>query len=233
MKFEELGFHNLGAFEKILGLGDDGLVRVPEAVRNQLNERARFVGMDSVGIEIRFVTDAPNIDVCISTKKPEFAEKGMMRVYKGNFLYQSLELNPGAVNTFRLNSPATFPGANDKLLKSGGYSPDVWRLVFDRGTAVLHGIHTHGHAVRPPLREELPALNWLAYGSSITNSSLDGYPHVAVARLKVQVQNMGFSGACQIEKALVDEMLDRRSFDFITCELGVNMRGAFSPEAFE
>lgn len=102
----------------------------------------------------------------------------------------------------------------------------------DRTTAVIHGIHTHGHAIHPPLKGELPSLNWLAYGSSITNAHLDGYVHVAAAKLRVQMQNLGFSGACQIEKVLVDYMLEQRHFDFITCELGVNMRGAFKPDEF-
>ncbi len=233
MNLKNVEFYNVGAFENIPGFGENGLVRVPADVRNKLNERARFIGMDSVGVEIRFVTDAPNIDLYISMQKPEFAVRGSIRVFKGNFQYQVLEVEPGIVNFFRINSPINFPNANDKMLRSGGYSPDVWRIVCDRAIAIIHGINTHGHEIRPPKKEELPTINWLAYGSSITNSNLDGYPHFAASRLKIQVQNKGFSGACHIEKELVDYMLDGCSFDFMTCELGVNMRGAYTPQEFE
>ncbi len=232
-EFENVSVFNLGAIEELSGLGKNGLVRVPADVRNKLNERARFVGMDSVGIEIRFVTDAPNIDIYLSAQKPEFGVRGLARVYKGNFLYQTLELEPGMVHFFRLTSPNAFKDANDKMMNNKGFSSNVWRIVCDRTTVIYHGMNTHGHSVRQPEKDELPKFNWLAYGSSITNSSLDGYPHIAAQILGVQVQNMGFSGACHIEKELVDYMIDQREFDFITCELGVNMRGTFTPEEFE
>ena len=231
--FENLSFHNLGEIEEIPGFGGNGLVRVPVEVRNKLNERARFVGMDSVGVEIRFVTDAPNIDIYVSAQKPEFSSRGSIRVYKGNFLQQTLELDPGVVHFFRLNPPPIFKDANDKMLNNKGFSPNVWRIVCDRTTILFHGMNTHGHNVRPPEKDELPKLNWLAYGSSITNSNLDGYPHIAAKILNAQVQNMGFSGSCHIEREIVDYMIDKRDFDLISCELGVNMRGLFIPEEFE
>ncbi len=62
MNLKEVQLFNVGALEPVPGLGDAGMMRIPEKVRNCLNERARFVGMDSVGCEVRFVTDAPNID---------------------------------------------------------------------------------------------------------------------------------------------------------------------------
>ena len=233
LDWENINTFNLGDLEVIPGLGKNGLVRVPAEVRNKLNERARFVGMDSAGIEIRFVTDAPNIDIYLSAQKPESNNRGIVRIYKGNFLFQTLELEPGQIHFFRLTPPPAFKDANDKMLNNKGFSKNVWRIVCDRTTVIFHGINTHGHSLRPPEKNELPKFNWLAYGSSITNSNLDGYPQIAAQILGVQVQNMGFNGACQIEKEIVDYMIDKRDFDFITCELGVNMRGAFTPEVFE
>ncbi len=230
---ENLEFYNLGCFEPIPGHGGHGLVRVPEQVRNTLNERARFIGMESVGVEIRFVTDAPNIDLYVSVQKPEFGARGSIRVFKGNFQCQNLEVESGIVSMFRINPTPSFDSANEKMLNKGGFASNVWRIVFDRSIYVFHGINFHGHDVRKPHENELPAIDWLAYGSSITNSSLDGYPHVAAKILGWQVQNMGLSGACHIEKELVDYMLDKRHFDVISCELGVNMRGIYTPEEFE
>lgn len=233
MDFDKVSFNNLGAIEAVFGFGENALVRVPEKVRNQLNNRARFVAMESVGIEVQFVTDAPNIDLYVSSLKPEFSERGIVRIYKGNFLCQTFELKPGVVHSFRLNPPSEFQKANQNMLCSKGFSPNVWRVAFDRSVIVLHGIDTHGYEMRKPDKSELPSKNWLAYGSSITNSNLDGYPFVAARSLGIQVQNKGLSGACHIEKAIVDYMFDDVQFDFITCELGVNMRGMFTPEEFE
>ncbi len=233
MNIEELELFGLGAFESILGLGEHGLVRVPALIRNQLNETARFIGMDSVGIEIRFVTDAPNIDLHLSALKPEYRPRGKVRIYKGDFLLEELEVEAGSQKFHRIISPEIFGQVKKKFFDKCAYAPSVWRIVFDSGVYVLEGINTHGHMTRKAKDSELPALKWLAYGSSITNSDLDGYPHIAASKLGVQIQNMGFSGSCHIEKVLVDYMLDACDFDFITCELGVNMRYEYTVEAFE
>ncbi len=233
MNLDKVEFYNVGDLEQISGIGEHGLVRVPMKVRNLLNEKARFVGMDSIGTEIRFVTDAVNIDIYISAQKPESIGNGTVRIYKGNFLYQTLSVQPGITNFFRVTPPPNFQVVNDTMLNQGGFSPKVWRIVCNRSTIVIHGIDVHGHEIRPPKKEEIPLLNWLAYGSSITNSHLDGYVHVAASRLKMQVQNMGFSGCCHIEKELVDYMVKERSFDLITCELGVNMLQNYTPKEFK
>lgn len=232
MNLDKVEFYNVGDLEAIPGIGENGLVRVPMKVRNLLNEKARYVGMDSIGTEIRYVTDATNIDIYISMQKSESIGNGTIRIYKGNFLYQTLSIQPGITNFFRVTPPPNFQVVNDTMLNQGGFSPNVWRIVCNRSTIVIHGIDTHGHEIRPPKKEELPSLNWIAYGSSITNSHLDGYVHVAASRLKMQVQNMGFSGCCHIEKELVDYMVKERSFDFITCELGVNMLQNYTPDEF-
>lgn len=233
MNLDNVEIYGAGARETIPGFGANGLVRIPATVRNQLNERARFIGRDSVGIEVRFVTDAPNIDLYLTRQQAEFKQSGSIRIFRGNFLYETVEIESGVASVCRIVANEEFDQVNDGLTYQEGYSPKVWRIVCDRGVIVLNGINTFGHDIRPPKQEELPKLDWLAYGSSITNSSLDGYPHFAAAKLRVQVQNKGFSGACHIEKVLVDYMLDECRFDFITCELGVNMRKVYTPEEFE
>jgi len=239
MNVERVEIYNLGALESIPGLGDYGLVRVPSHIRNQLNERARLIGMESGGIEIRFVTDAPIIDLYISALKPETTERGivgvgscMIQVYKGNYQVNIMEIEQGITKSYRIMTPQVFSQANKSMLFPGGFSPDVWRIVCDRGLFAFHGVDVHGHEIRPPKKDELPKCNWLAYGSSITNAHLDGYAHVAAKKLRIQVQNKGLSGCCQIEKAMVDYLLDECESDFLTCELGVNMRRIYTPEAF-
>lgn len=232
MNLDKVNYFNVGATETIPGYSSGGLVRVPEVVRVDLNERARFVGMDSTGVEVQFVTEAPNVDITFSVVSA-YDEQGLIRIYKGNFLHESLTVKAGEIITKRLNPPEVFESVNEILLSSGGYSPGVWRIVFEKSTGIFYGVNAYGHEIRKPTKSEIPSLNWLAYGSSITQGDLNGYPHVAAAVLKAQVQNMGMGGACMIEKELVDYIFDSRSFNFLTCELGVNMRKVFSPEEFK
>lgn len=233
MNLNKVSFNNLGAVETIAGFGENMLVRIPEKVRNQLNNGARFMAKESVGIEIQFVTDAPTIDIYLSVLRPVFSECGKIRIYKGNFLYKIFELQSGIVHTVRINPPGEFGNVKQNMLYSKGFSPNVWRVVCDRLVVSLHGIDTYGYDIRPPEKNELPPKNWLAYGSSITHSNLDGYPFVAARQLGIQVQNKGLCGSCHIEKEIVDYFFDEVEFDLITCELGVNMRGGFTPEEFE
>lgn len=233
MNLEYIMWHNLGEFEEVPGHGKHGLVRVPRNIRDFLSERGKFIGQGSVGVEARFVTDAPNIDVYISCIKPEFAEKGSVQIFWGDFRQDVVAIEPGKVQRIRVNPPDLFGSATDMMLVGRGYNPKVVRLVFDSSTYVVHGLETHGHSIRKPESCELPELSWLAYGSSITNSGTGGYVEVAAKALDCQVQNMGFSGACHIEQELIDYIIDERTFDIITCELGINMLGWFSTEVFE
>lgn len=234
MNMKNVELYNVGAIENIPGIAKNGFMRVPEKVRNCMNDRARLVAMQSVGCEVRFVTKAPNIDLFLSCNSPDLFKNGELRIFKGNFLYHTQAIEPGKVHNIRLIPPETFKIASKETINEGGFSSDVWRVAFNSGaTFALHDIDTHGYDIRPPKSEEKPTLNWLAYGSSITHSSLDGYPHFAARKLKVQVQNKGLSGACHIEKEMVDFIVDDCKWDFATCELGVNMRFSYIPEEFK
>ena len=233
MNLNKVEFYNVGAMEEIPGMGANGLMRIPVEVRNRLNERARFVGMDSIGTEIRFVTDAPNIDLYFSMTKPEFDDYAEVRIYKGGFRVKVIKVQPGIPFFCRLNPPPAFQVCSTESINDQAFSPNVWRVVCGNGTCVFHGIDVHGHEIRAPRTDELPRVNWLAYGSSITQSNLDGYIYFAATQLGWQVQNKGFSGACQAENCLADYLIDECEWDVITCELGINMRGCYTPEEFK
>lgn len=233
MIVDNVEIHNSGALESMPGLNGMGLARIPADVRNRMNHRARFVGMDSVGCELRFVCDAPNVDVYLTYSKPEFADNAEVRIYKGNYLCSTVPVTPGVHSSIRLIEPPAFATVRRETIDAEGFSSKVWRVCMNRGgTCCFHGINSHGYAVRPPAADEKPRLKWLAYGSSITNSSLDGYPHVAARLLKVDVQNKGLSGACHCEPEMADWIASSCEWDFLTCEMGVNMRGSFTPEQF-
>lgn len=235
MNFENMEIWNVPALEPVPGLGGNGLVRIPRAIRNDLNARARIMGRDSVGCELRCVTHAPTLDICLGAIAPEPERPPQVRVFRGNHLVQTVELETGRPRLLRLSPPPTFaPERTEKLAAAGGFAPSVWRIACNSaGTMALLGVDAHGYAIRPPTASEKPALTWLAYGSSITHSSLDGYPHVAAQILKAEVLNKGLGGSCQYEPEMVDWMVDSCPWDLATLEMGVNMLGPFTPEQFE
>ncbi|MFI3238036.1 MAG: SGNH/GDSL hydrolase family protein [Lachnospiraceae bacterium] len=230
---ENFYFHNVGAFEDTLGVGENSLVRVPKSICDTLEGNARFGALDSVGVEIRFVTESKNINIYISCQKPKFAEMGNIQIYKGEFFIGAFTLRPGVKEIIRIPLLEDFAHSNEKLFNTKGFHSNVWRILCSNTTTVLHGVETYGVPIRKPYDYEMPSKKWLAYGSSITHSQQNGYPYITAKRLGLDMQNLGMSGGCLIEKELVDYIFNNREFDYITCELGINMRGYITPDEFE
>ncbi|MDD4537432.1 MAG: SGNH/GDSL hydrolase family protein [Lentisphaeria bacterium] len=229
MIHDNIEFHNVGALEPAVGLNGLCLARLPRALRWQLNQRARKTGAESIGCEMRFVTDAPEIRLSLSCTPPEFATTLPLRIFLGNFdlsPFQSPVLQPGQVNTVVLTPPAEMRATwAQGGLRPKGFAPNVWRVQCWRGSAMYCGMDCLGWPWRPPTAAEKPAKTYLAYGSSITHSHLDGYPLVAARRLGVQLLNLGLSGSCHAEQEMADYMANMNSWDFATLELGINMLG--------
>ena len=227
-----VAFHNVGELERLGELPGVLLSRFPRRVREALNRRARHVALKGVGCEIRFVNDHPDTRVFIAAHKPEFTDQLVVRIFRGDFEFDTQLIAPGQSATLEINepSPDMFASPEPSHLQFG-FAPNVWRVQFARGPGFFLGIDGLGGTLRPPRPDELPKTRWLAYGSSITNSHLDGYPHVAARRLGVDVLNKGLSGACQCEPEVADWLATGCEWDFATLELGVNMRG-MSPEDF-
>ncbi len=226
---DSLEFHN--AHAEARSDGTYQIARYPEPVRHQLNDRARMLGMDSCGAEIRFVSPAPTLRVTLSCEN--FGTE--VAIYRGSFEIGRHRLTVGVPTPILLDTPEAFNRSEQDALQSGGFASDVWRIVFGRGNYLLHRIDSFGAEIRAPEVEESPAVQWLAYGSSITHSSLDGYPYHAARLLHWDVYGKGLSGSCQADAAAADylaELAAEKKVDIITAELGVNMRSAFTNEVF-
>ena len=232
---DNLEFH-AAELRKTPGIDGWLLARIPAETANQLNERGRFVSVNSVTSEIRFVTDAANIRLTLSSLKPEFGlDQQEIRIFYGDFNYQSYWLKPGEITTLMFSPPANLKNIRSEYLRRGpgiGFSPDVCRVVSNSGGLIYCGIETFGHEIRPPKEEEKPAKTCLFYGSSITNSTLDGYPSFTCHRLGLDCVNIGLSGACQVEKPLTDWMAARDDWDIAVFELGINALFSLTPEEF-
>jgi len=225
---QHVEFHNVSEF-KHLPTGGLQLLRFPSAVSQRLDDRGRWVANDAVGCEIRFVTPAKMIWVTLGVL-PADAD---VVVFRGSFYHSRHTITTGVARTIVLEATGPFESMKAEVQTGYPFATDVWRVVFVRQGGVFFGIETFGSPIRPPNPEEKPRKRWLAYGSSITHSNgYDGYPHQAARRLRVDVLNCGLSGSCHCEKEMADHLASRGDWDIATMELGINMRGGFTPEQF-
>jgi len=239
MIFENIEFHNVAELESVPGMCGYRLQRFPKEVRNSLghkeHERGRFYSQRAAGCEIRFATDAKFVRVSLSAVEQD----GTVLVYKGNFFHSSYVLKAGVITTLHLEEPPKFSEVEEECLNGYSFSPGIWRLKFGRDCGIsFHYIDSFGHEIRPPREDEVPKLKWLAYGSSITfgsNTSLysNTYIEHAARRLGVDILNKGIAGSCFCDEPIVDYIAEYEKWDFATLELGVNMRGRFTPEEYE
>ena len=233
---DDLEFH-AGELREAPGIRGQLLARIPAAIGDRLQQRGKFIAADSVSTEIRFVTDARVVELTLAAVKPEFGlELLEVRVFFGNFeIPTNFWLKPGVVTTLRLTPQnlaiRKIKGEYLRKAPGIGFAPEVIRVTSQRGGLIYCGINTFGEAVRPPLAEEKPAKSCLFYGSSITNSTLEGFPIVAGKALGADVINLGMSGSCLLEPELADWMAGRDDWDLAVFELGINATW-MQPEEF-
>jgi hypothetical protein len=210
------------------------LPRFPRSVRERIGEFGRRIAREATCGEVRFVSPAPYIQVGLSMEEAYLphpvSRSWEAEAYLGAFFHAAWSLKSGQTNILRLEHPAAFDTVRPDMLQ-GRFSPNVWRIRFNRYLPILHYIDTFGHPIRPPGREEVPPLRWLAYGSSITQAHLGGYIALTAQELGVDVLNKGLGGSCRCEPEVAD-YLAGQEFDFATLELGVNMRGSCTADEF-
>jgi hypothetical protein len=202
------------------------LQRIPQAVRDTLNDRGRWNSQMSTGQELRFVCEAPHIRVFLSSLEGD----APVQVYCGDFHHSTHYLAPGGPLCIHLEPPALFDTVKPEALTGRRFRPQVWRIVLPGTQTVFHELESYGFPVRPPQPEEKPDKLWLAYGSSITAG---GYVPIAAELMGVDYVNLAMGGACFLEPKLADFIAERDDWDVATFELGVNVRGHFTPEEFK
>jgi len=242
----DLELNNTVELEPAAG-GGVYLRRFPKQVRDVLSPLGRMVSQESAGCELRFVTAAPNIRLVVSSVPSPLAPHELhnqdLVIFKGAFFHSHVCLEPGKINHLHLTDitgdlQKGVDGLKPEVRDTEYFSSNVWRVLFGCYAAVFHELDTYGYAVRPPLETEKPRRRMLCYGSSITNGASPTMYHMcyvqqAARHLKADVFNQGLSGACLCEPEMAEYLAARDDWDLITLELGVNMRGTFTPEDFE
>jgi lysophospholipase L1-like esterase len=243
IEHQGVGLHNVMELEPAPG-GGVFLRRFPRSVREAMSPLGRMVAQESAGCELRFVTDAASFRLTLgslpSVLGPWELHNQDVFILRGGFVHSHHRIRPGQLNHINvLNIAGTdaFAGIQPATARRCGFAPQVWRVLLGRYPAVFHELDTYGYDRRPPRGEEVPAITWLAYGSSITHGAsptvhLNAYLYHAARVAGVNVINQGLSGSCLCEPQVADYLAGREDWQVITLELGVNMRTSFTPDEF-
>lgn len=214
--------------------GQDGLrlQRVPESLRQKINPGARQRSAWPYSSEIRLAFSSDTASVTLSSD----ARMDCM-VYQGPFLAEALIIGeePQSVILRPAERVALLAEEHRRRLN---FSTDIFRLQFGgrrRGRVYLHGIR--GEGIRPPGPGEVPALRYLAYGTSITQGAdatcaSGGYAAQAAWRLGADFINLGMGGSCYCEPEFADYIAAREDWHVATLALSVNMVEGFSLDEF-
>lgn len=177
------------------------------------------------GAEIRLMMDSP---IKITLNSLDVSE---VMIYYGDFQGELFKIE--GETTLRLENPFKKEDLN-KVMPFYRFHPNCLRILF-KESLILKSIEGDYHI---PTLDDMPKKKYLAYGTSITqgrNSFTPDltYPQLIAFELGYDVTNLGMSGSCYIDQALVDDML-KDNYHLITLELSVNMLGDhFSVDTFK
>ncbi len=235
MIFEKIDFHNVE--EMIPSEHGYRMARIPSAVRETLNERARErAAFSTTGIELRFKIRSGEADIDLYAEAesmvPAFLYFGY---FQSGWTMNAFALRPGE-NRIHISYPEDMERLREVAKEENHpFAPEVIRLVLPSGD--LRFVGAEGDIV-PPDAKDLPEKTLLCYGSSITHGSLSlGPGHNYVFQLgrkfSCDTLNLALAGSAHLEKSMAEYMMARQDWDFATFELGINMLNIFTNEEFE
>lgn len=230
MIYKNVEIHNIGELIK----NDNGSVswtRIPHSVYCKMeSEQGKAMCKGSTGVELRFVMKSDIVTLHMRTTGGE----GAFHVYRGSIQggWEDHEVNKnvtGEFSEFVIKKSQNINHLNS-VTKDFDYqfSPEVIRVIFDRGTYELLDIVGD---VEPPAKEQLPQKTLLAYGSSITHgsNSIDmshSWVSVLAHNLKMDCRNLGMAGSCLMEPELVEFIGEegvKKKWDIAVLEIGINV----------
>ena len=217
--------------------GGVALQRVPESVRMHLNEGAQLKVMQPGSGEIRFALErGATARVTLSAVQHEnWGSETDVTVFFGDYRHDMITVRTKPV-MIEIGWSENLLAYHDEILKQPHtFSPKVVRLMMRGAQTALYGVE--GEGIRPPLPEELPAIRYLAYGTSITHGAAASAPYLSYAaqtarHLGADLLNFGVGGSCQAEREFADYFASRDDWDIASLALSVNMMD-FEPAEFE
>jgi lysophospholipase L1-like esterase len=234
MLYNNIEFHNAGEIKQADDVKGVKIYRYPLEVREYLEGAGKREAESCRGCELRFVTEAEEIELYV-TPEEEF---GDILIFKGDYFHSIHRVKAEEESVIKLKEPERFSWVREEIINKSAFSPKVWRIFLDLRYVKSIRVDTKGAFVKAPKPSELPRLKWLAYGSSITYgvgaiNNTNCYVQHTARKLGVDVINLGLSGSCYCEEQAADFIALRDDWDFVTLEVGVNMRACYSEEEFE
>ncbi|MCS7179836.1 MAG: hypothetical protein NZ891_00575, partial [bacterium] len=230
MIYENVELYNV---EEILKERNEiGLLRIPQRVRDRLNENAKNASLYPAGCEIRFNLKSDFAKIILKG----FNGNGICEIYFGDF-FESWRLIKNEPTEIEIKYPQNIEKLEKLAIeKNLPFDPKVVRVVLPH-LLITKIIDING-GMKPPDREQVPKTKYLAYGSSITHGATSvrptgTYVFKTAQLLNVDLINLGFGGGAHLEKEIADYIAERDDWDFGTFELGINMVGGFEVEEFE
>jgi hypothetical protein len=224
VRHDDILFHNVATMARVADHDGRRLRRIPDDVREQLNEGAQDKYQRAAGMELRFASEDDSVDITLSSPVGPCRVVPFWGPFRGT--PRTVEQSP---TTLTLDRPARVVECDPAAVDSA-IDPRCWRL---RLCWTPGPIHYHGvtGAVAPPPAEWLPDRRYLAYGTSITQGNAAGMDHLTyVARtarlLGVDAINLGTGGSAYCERAIADYIAAREDWTIGTFALSVNMCNA-------
>ena len=207
------------------------LQRVPEEVRQRLNEGAQAAMLSPALCEIRFVNEGPSVKVTLSSEgESEFT------VFWGVFQERERYVATREPRAFEFFRPERLALLKPEHYTDMPFAPAVCRLMLGGNPVVLHTVE--GEGLRPPTVDEVPSLRYLAYGTSITQGAAASRAHLSYAaqtarHLGADLINLGVGGSAFCEFELADHIAGHTDWHIASLALSVNMiNKGFSHEEF-
>ena len=199
------------------------LQRIPEAVRQQVNENAQDRYLRAAGMEIRFLSAGDTVKVALTAAEGDLEIVPFFGGFQHNQIFQIKE---GEKRTIELTYPERLALLDEKQVKAMPFSLRTWRLQLRGGKVIYHGIE--GEGIRPPEETDLPKLKMIAYGTSITQGASASRGHLTYAsvtarRLGADLYNLGTSGSAYCEEAIADYIASKDDWNLCLLCVSVNM----------
>lgn len=233
MIYKNVELHNVAEVREVSNRNGMRLQRVPEDIRLSLNEAAQMRMLQPDNAEIRFKADGP----C----RVSLSSEGQTRVTVFHGLFDSGQrfVIGEQPQTIEIPVPERLQQLDASYCRDMSFSPRVCRVIFggpQRDPVLFHRID--GENIRPPESDDVPALRYLAYGTSITHGSQAEGPHLSYAsqtarHLGADLINLGVGGAAHCEHELADYMASRDDWHIASLALSVNMQAFAIDEFYE
>lgn len=216
--------------------------RIPEQAEQQLErgEQSMRYSRGFTGVELRFVLKGDQAVIRLAKVKDDGVDNSF-QIFRGGFqgpyadYAKSKVLNDMEPQDVVITHVAD-PKRLDLMGKTAdlGWDPNVIRLRFDRG---LFRVLDIVGDVEPPKPEQMPKKAIMVYGSSISvgmdsQTVTMAWPSNVAFRMKTDLRNLSFAGACLLEPAVCRYLGDlgtQGKWDMALLELGINATG-FPPE---